>query len=511
MSPAALPAPSLKEDWSVRVVCVSPTAHNRGNLTLACIREVYCRYPSVVNSLRVVYDDRHQDRKAYAPAFHFRDIPRPAEPQTQWDDETFDYVLAIGGMSSQQGASLQQTLEQSRCPFAANGTPGFNVGFGPAATALTQFLQEEMRPPGIVDDASAALIVGIDEHRTYISLLPRSAQLAAKQSRVAFPLTARGQTRDGAGSYGRQFRDKDDEPTMRKREWFMDLAGRYTKELSSSHRQAAETLAGVTEALRVADLEAMVEEGDVIGDPNELGAILRVCDQVCKPEVIAAMHSSADRLFPILVQCDEAVGVVQSKIYDAKLVLSFAAKRAIDAGCTTPDGAPATYATFGLATPERPGGKSMVSNRELVRDLVFVLMSLHRQPGDGLYLPPGDGVRAQVISAIAVLAQLPVLREGLMICDTGVDPNEDDLTAIMMVCNLNMLAEGQLDGSVGALLGNEPLLNQVKVCATIIAEELRPVSSEGERKPRRLSWLSWVWPSSSSASFTSRSSTQERV
>jgi hypothetical protein len=83
-----------------------------------------------------------------------------------------------------------------------------------------------MRPPGIVDDASAALIVGIDEHLTYISLLPRSAQLAAKQSRVAFPLTARGQTRDGAGSYGRQFRDKDDEPTIRKREWFVDLADR---------------------------------------------------------------------------------------------------------------------------------------------------------------------------------------------------------------------------------------------------------------------------------------------
>jgi hypothetical protein len=55
-------------------------------------------------------------------------------------------------MSNQQGASLQQTLEQSRCPFAANGTPGFNVGFGPAATALTHFLQEEVRarPPGIV-------------------------------------------------------------------------------------------------------------------------------------------------------------------------------------------------------------------------------------------------------------------------------------------------------------------------------------------------------------------------
>jgi ankyrin repeat protein len=51
---------SLKEDWSVRVVCISPIARNRGNLTLACMREVYSRYPSVVNSLLVVYDDRDQ-------------------------------------------------------------------------------------------------------------------------------------------------------------------------------------------------------------------------------------------------------------------------------------------------------------------------------------------------------------------------------------------------------------------------------------------------------------------
>jgi hypothetical protein len=267
------------------------------------------------------------------------------------------------------------------------------------------------------------------------------------------------------------------------------LPHRYAKELFSSNRQAAETLSGVTEALRVADLEAMVEEGDVIGDPNELGAILRVCDQFCKPEVIAAMHSSAERLFPILVQCDEAVGVVQSKIYDAKLVLSFAAKRAIDAGCTTDSGALATYATFGLAAPERPGGKSMVANRELVRDLVFVLMSLHRQPGEGLYLPPDDGMRAQVSTAIGVLAQLPVLKEGLMICDTGVDPNEDDLTAIMMICNLNLLSQGKLSASLGSAVPKgegdererkEPQISEEEARTDALLAEFREMDSNGD-------------------------------
>ena len=58
----------------------------------------------------------------------------------------FDYVYAIGGISDEQGASLRQVLENSRCPFAANGTPGFNVGFSDKARELTTFLQRGPEP-----------------------------------------------------------------------------------------------------------------------------------------------------------------------------------------------------------------------------------------------------------------------------------------------------------------------------------------------------------------------------
>jgi len=100
---------TIREEWSINVVCVSPVARNRANLTLACLREVYSGWPSVINSLGVVYDDRDQDRKAYAPAFHFRDIPRPARQSLRWEDEPYDYVFAIGGMSNEQGAPLYHT------------------------------------------------------------------------------------------------------------------------------------------------------------------------------------------------------------------------------------------------------------------------------------------------------------------------------------------------------------------------------------------------------------------
>jgi len=44
-----------------------------------------------------------------------------------------------------------------------------------------------------------------------------------------------------------------------------------------------------------------------------------------------------------------------------------------------------------------------------------------------------------------------MLVQGLMICDTGVDPNEDDLTAMMMVANVNLLAGEKLDVALKAL------------------------------------------------------------
>ena len=42
----------------------------------------------------------------------------------------------------------------------------------------------------------------------------------------------------------------------------------------------------VCRALKEADPEAMITEGEVIGDENELGAILKVCDGYVKPQVI---------------------------------------------------------------------------------------------------------------------------------------------------------------------------------------------------------------------------------
>jgi len=437
------------EEWMVRVVCISPIARNRGNLTVACMREVFAKYPKVIHALEVCYDDRDQDRRVYAPAFHFRDIPRPARENSDWSTAKYDYVLAIGGMSPQQGNSLRHTLSTSRCPFGVNGTPGFNIGFGEAAEELTDYLQASAGDgDGIVENATAALVITLEEHQTYMNLLPRSAQLAAKQSRVAFPLTARGHTKEGAGSYGRQFRDKDDQPTIRNRHWFSELADRYAAELGWSNRGAAKNLEKLSKELLEVDLQWMVSNGEVIGDLNELGAILKVCDQFVKPEVVAAMHSSAERLYPILVKCDEAVGVTQSKIYDAKLVLSLVVKRVIDAGLLL-SGVPATYSDFGLEEPTRCG-MMLVAERELVRDLIFVLMSLHR-PSGGLYMPCSDSLRSRVRNLLKLLARLPVLRAGLMLCDTGVDPNEDDLAAIMMVVNLNLLANGQLMQSLREL------------------------------------------------------------
>ncbi len=77
-----LPYHTTQPYHSSQVVCVSPIARNRGNLTLSCMREVYAKMPSVVNSLSIVYDERDSDRKIYAPAFHFNSIARPATPDT---------------------------------------------------------------------------------------------------------------------------------------------------------------------------------------------------------------------------------------------------------------------------------------------------------------------------------------------------------------------------------------------------------------------------------------------
>ena len=82
--------------------------------------------------------------------------------------------------------------------------------------------------------------------------------------------------------------------------------------------------------------------------------------------------------------------------------------------------------------------------------LVFTLMSLHKDKDKGRYVPQDEELRRRVDAALNCLQRLPVRMRQLMICDTGVDPNEDDFVAIMMVANINLLCEGKLDAGCGS-------------------------------------------------------------
>lgn len=76
-----------------------------------------------------------------------------------------------------------------------------------------------------------------------------------------------------------------------------------------------------------------------------------------------------------------------------------------------------------------------------------MLMLLHREDAGGIYIPAAE-TYDRVKRAIGICGNLPLLKRGVMICDTGVEPNEDDLAEIMMVTNLNLLAQGNLKYNV---------------------------------------------------------------
>jgi len=118
------------------------------------------------------------------------------------------------------------------------------------------------------------------------------------------------------------------------------------------------------------------------------------------------------------------VGVTSTQLYDGKLVLSYLALRA--RGAT---GAPC--AVFGLSAD----GSGIV-DRPLVRDLIFVLMSLHLPRGQR-HAPATAELEAKVAAAIDALRR-PEMLKGctLMLCDTGADPNEDDLCAVLVLLNV---------------------------------------------------------------------------
>lgn len=417
--------------WSLQVVCVSPSARDRGNLTLAAMRTAYAHLPNSLDHIQVCYDDRDADRKMYAPTFQYADVPDPAAKDVSWEDRAYDDVMMMAAISDTQGRVLRSVVERCRPRFAANGTPGFNVGSSPAAAELTTVMTEA----GIVEDASSALTLTLKEQQVYLDLLPPCAKHVALESRVAFALTARGKTDDGAGSYGRQFRDGTGKPTVRPKEWYVRLAKAFAAKLALAGGEgpaAAAKLQALAKALEHADMDRLASEGKVISETRDaLGALLCVCEPHMTADLVATLKAHAEDLAPVLLSLDAEVGVTGTKLYDGKLVLSFFARMAVRE-------LRLTYADFGLG----PDGSSVV-DRELVRDIILVLMSLHR-PASKRYTPPSAQAMTCVRHVLDVFGALPFHGSTLMLCDTGVDPNEDDLCAIMMVINVYLLVEREL-------------------------------------------------------------------
>lgn len=152
-----------------------------------------------------------------------------------------------------------------------------------------------------------------------------------------------------------------------------------------------------------------------------LEAILDVLAPHMTGAVVQDMHEIAEHLYPILVSMDASVGVVSSKIYDAKLVISAIARRV----------ASLPYAAWGLA-PDGCG----VANDKLLFEVMLAFMSVHRASPDDLH-----GAARQVLRAVPGSAPF---RRTLFVCDAGTDPNEDDIAAAQILINYNLLATGAI-------------------------------------------------------------------
>lgn len=335
----------------------------------------------------------------------------------------------MAAISDAQGRALASVLERCQPRLAANGTPGFNVGPSAAAAELTG----RLRAAGHVEDASSALTLTLEQQRQYLALLPACARHVALESRVAFALTARGKTDDQAGSYGRQFRDAAGKPTVRSKEWYIRLVQAYAAELCGlgpDGALAASKLQALGGALAKADLKAMAGSASCSGN-DPLAALMSVCETHMTADVVATIKRHAEQLAPVLFGLDAEVGVTGTKLYDGKLVLSFLARIAVRQ-------LDIPFSDFGLAAD----GAAIV-DEALVRDLIFVLMTLH-QPASKRYTPPAGEHGLRVRRALEALASLPALGSTLMLCDTGADPNEDDLCAIFMMINTCLLIDKEL-------------------------------------------------------------------
>jgi len=132
-----------------------------------------------------------------------------------------------------------------------------------------------------------------------------------------------------------------------------------------------------------------------------------VCSKHVTPPVVAEIKAAAELLAPLLVRADAEVGVTSTQLYDGKLALSYLALRA--RGATG-----AQCAVFGLSAD----GSGIV-DRPLVRELIFVLMSLHL-PRRQRHVPATPDLEAKVAAAIDALRRPEILKGcTLMLCDTG--------------------------------------------------------------------------------------------
>jgi hypothetical protein len=164
---------------------------------------------------------------------------------------------------------------------------------------------------------------------------------------------------------------------------------------------------------------------------GELAAVIDVCKGRVSEAATDALHRHADLLYPILVELDVEVGVVKTKIYDAKLALSAIARDALNAGAV--DG----FASFGLAADGRT-----VADASLLRELLFTMMALHRPPAER-YRSATHG--REVRALLEKVRRLTPHASVLYLVDTGADPNEDDMAALMVQLNWTLLATGQLE------------------------------------------------------------------
>lgn len=195
----------MPKEWRMTIICVSPDARSRARFVISSLRDAYSAHPHVpLRHVSVKFDGRVAGRAAYAPNFAFDAKGKGARTVTEdvtWQGR-FDSLFVVGAICADQGASFRSLIEQGVPMFACNGFPGFNVGSGAEADALTSFVKAQ--PRGIVEDARSALVASLDQHERYMAALPHRARAEALKSRVVFPLTAKGDTSDGAGSCARR-------------------------------------------------------------------------------------------------------------------------------------------------------------------------------------------------------------------------------------------------------------------------------------------------------------------